>query len=262
MPMSEEQREAARQRMKAMHAKKQAKKNLEATQEEKSFPDAVDGTKEAPEVKTTYSNADIEELMRQVTELKNQVKAQPQGIQADQAGRLIGTFEKYGVDPKQYPSPVERLSEEPRLQRFAFPLNYELVFNVAVSSYQTQDGINTKEPRFTLQLIKIVMDEDSGEPTNGRYMLYQMIFHEDPQAAIIIANDNGLPIDEENEADFLNEMRYLRMRDWLMDVFYPKPAQVKQGRKEMVIGNRLVEFYEISSEDKQPIPFSELSKKL
>lgn len=259
MSLNEEQKKAASERMKAMHAKKKAEKEVA---QGKSFPDAVDGSSTVPPVKTTYSDADISELIRQVQELKSQQNIQPQGIQADQSGRLIGTFEKYLVDPKNYPDPSERLSNETRLQRFAFPLNYELVFSTAVSSYQTLDGINTKEPRFTLQLIKIVMDDDNGEPTNGRYMLYQMIFHEDPQAAIIVANEHGLEVDSSNEKQFLDEMRYLRMRDWLMDIFYPKAATSnKKNKKEMVIGNRLVEFYEVSGPDQQSIPMNELTKK-
>lgn len=218
-----------------------------------------------PETKTTYSDADIAELIAQVKELKAQkVNFAPNNTLQSNNGRLVGTVEKYVVDPTRYPSPVERLTNEPKLARFAFPLNYELVWDVGVSSYETRDGINTKEPRFTLQLIKIVMDEETFEPTNKRYMLYQLIFHEDPQAALILAQEHGLPVDEQNEASFLDEMRYLRMRDWLfqLEPFFPRPAQTKKNKREEVVGNRLVEVYEVSSENAQPIPFNELEKKL
>lgn len=218
---------------------------------------------EKKEPETTYNDADIAALIRQVEELKAQ-NYQPQSNVSVSGGKLIGTVEKYSVNPAKYPSPVERLTNEPKLQRFAFPLNYELQFKVEVSSYQTQDGINTKEPRFTLQLIKIVMDEDTYEPTNKRYMLYQLIFHEDPQAAIQIANEHGIPVDEDNEADFLNEMRYLMMRDWLFQLapFYPQKAESKKNKRQEVIGNRIVEVYEVSSEQKQAIPFGEINSKL
>ena len=104
------------------------------------------------------------------------------------------------------------------------------------------------------------MDEETYEPTNMRYMLYQMIFHEDPQAAIATANEHGLKIDEKNEKQFLDEMRYLRMRDWLfgLEPFYPQKAQTKKNKRQEVIGNRLVEVYEVSGENPQSIPFSEL----
>lgn len=220
----------------------------------------------AQEPETTYSDADIAELIKQVRELKqqNQGFTQPQSTLQSNNGKLVGTVEKYVVDPKAYPDPTERLANEPRLQRFAFPLNYELVFKVGVSAYQTQDGINTREPRFTLQLIKIMMDEDTGEPSNMRAMLYQVIFHEDPQAALIVAQENGLSVNDANEAEFLNEMRYLRMRDWLFELpmFYPKAAQATKGKKEIVIGNRIVEVYEVNGENTQTIPFATLNSKL
>lgn len=218
---------------------------------------------DTPEPQTTYSDADIAELIKQVKELKAQNFAQPQNTLQSNNGRLIGTVTKYIVDPSHYPSPIDRLKNEPKLARFAFPLNYDLVFDVAVSSYETKDGINTREPRFTLQLVKIMLDEETGDPTNKRYMLYQMIFHEDPQAALILAQENGLDVNEGNEKQFLDEMRYLRMRDWLFQLtpFYPLPATSKKNRKEEVIGNRVVEVYEVSGESAQPIPMNELNKK-
>lgn len=236
-----------------------------AAKQRKSEEKVVDGSSSAPEPQTTYSDADIAELIRQVQELKaEKTMSQPQSTLQSNNGRLVGTIEKYAVDPKAYPSPVERLSNEPKLARFAFPLNYELIWDVSVSTYQTIDGINQKEPRFTLQLIKVLLDEETGEPTNKRYMLYQMMFHEDPQAAISVANEHGLEIDESNEQQFLDEMRYLRMRDWLfgLEPFYPKPPTTKKNRREEVVGNRLVEVYETSGETAQAIPFSELTKKL
>lgn len=228
----------------------------------------LDGTTSAPEPVTTYSDGDIAELIRQVQELKAQNQQfnqpQPQNTLTSNNGRLVGTVEKYLVDPKNYPDPTERLANEPKLARFAFPLNYELAWDVSVSSYQTIDGINQKEPRFTLQLVKVMLDEQTGEPTNKRAMLYQMMFHEDPQAAIAIAREHGLEVDEVNEKQFLDEMRYLRMRDWLFGLqpFYPQKAQVKKGKRQEVVGNRIVEVYETSGENAQSIPFGELNGKL
>jgi len=236
-----------------------------STESKKTAPELPKEDK-VPEPTTSYSDGDIAELIRQVQELKAQNRnfTQPQSTLATNNGRLVGTVEKYVVDPANYPNPTERLSAEPKLQRFAFPLNYELEYKVETTSYQTQDGINTKEPRFTLQLIKIVMDEETYEPTNKRYMLYQMIFHEDPQAAISVAREHGLEVDELNEKQFLDEMRYLRMRDWLFQLqpFYPQKAQVKKNQRQEVIGNRIVEVYEASGVDKQSIPFNEITKKL
>ncbi len=137
-------------------------------------------------------------------------------------------------------------------------MNYELNWNTSVSQYKTADGINTKEPKFTIELNRIIIDEDTGESTNGRYTICRGIFHEDPDAALVVARDNGYTVEEWAEAEFLNEMRYLRIRDWLLEAFYPpKPSQEKKNKKEMVIGGKLVEYFEISSESTESVPFSQ-----
>lgn len=177
-------------------------------------------------------------------------------------GGLVGSVEKYIVDPKNYPDPSQRLLDEQRLQRFAVKDNYELNYEVSTTSYQTKDGINMKEPRFKLELIRIIYDEDTGERTTGRYVVCRAFFHEDPQAAIVVARDNGIEVDESNEKAFLDEMRYYRMRDWLMEAFYPPKVQVTKNKREMVVGNKLVEYFEVNSEDSETIPFGQLKNKV
>lgn len=219
-------------------------------------------------------NVDYAEILRRLSEveanasywrneaLKSQVGGNPAGPQAGQAG-LIGTYEKYKVDPSLYPDPRQRLSHEPRLQRFAFDMNYELAWTIGVSSYKTIDGINTKEPKFTIELNKIVLDEDTGEQTDGRYTICRAIFHEDPEAALVVAREQGVNVEDFEEKAFLDEMRYLRIRDWLLEAFYPpKPQQEKKNKKDMVIGGKLVEYFEINSESSESVPFGQLSTKL
>lgn len=215
-------------------------------------------------VEPSSDNADINELLQRIKELEAHLKpkTEEQGISVGRGGTLVGTYEKYATTKGTYPSPVERLSNEQRLQRFAFKDNFELDFNVGISSYQTIDGINTREPKFTLKLIRIVYDDDTGDPTDKRYVASTMIFHEDPDTALTLAEQNDIPVTRWGEAEFLNEMRYLRMRDWLLECFYPEPVAPAVDKKEMVMGNRLVEVYTISSEHAEKIPFSTLSKKL
>lgn len=186
-----------------------------------------------------------------------QQQTQP-GLQVGAQGQIVGVREKYILDPKRYPDPCERLANEPRLRRFAFKENYELNFEVSVSQYQTKDGVNTREPKFMLELHRVMFDDETGERTNQRYTICRSIFHEDPEAALVIARDNGIEVDDSNEEKFLNEMRYLRMRDWLFEAFYPKPATPVKKKKEMVIGNRVVEVFEISSENSEKIPFDQI----
>lgn len=209
-----------------------------------------------------YDADDIAELKRQIAELQQRQFMQHPAVQNpqfSQQGGLVGTFEKYIVDPSHYPDPRERLAEEPRLQQFAFPLNWELNWEIGVYPYETIDGRRVKEPRFTVELIQIHRDEE-GNPTNKRIKWKRMIMHEDPQAAIVIAREKGLEVDESNEKAFLDEMRYLRLRDWLLEAFYPPKSSQVKGRREEVIGGKLVEVYTVNSEDSQSIPFGELKK--
>jgi hypothetical protein len=218
------------------------------------------------ETQTTISNEDYNTLKAQVEELKNLLvnrEAQaPQGPQITATG-LIGTLHKFNTDPKHYPNPVERLAGEPRLARFAFGENWELDFSVKDSSYTTLDNRRVVEPQFTIQLIGKVFDED-GELTNGRYVRKQMVFFEDPDAALAVARENGLePNDFGGEKDFLDEMRYIRVRNWLLENFYsPSNTNKQQNKKQMVINNQVVDYYEISSVDGSAMPFGDLGNKI
>lgn len=203
------------------------------------------------------TDVNVQELLRRIEELEaNKRESEKQTPEVTAQG-MVGVFTKYITDPANYPDPTERLAQEPRLARFAFPENYELNFHVETSSYETKTGINTEEPRFHLDLIGKVFD-DAGVATNKRYIMRRLVFHEDPQAALVIARDNNMEVDKSDERTFLNEMRYLRMRDWIMDFFFPKPATSTGSKREEVIGNQLVEVYEISSEQSQEIPFNDL----
>lgn len=248
------------QRLREMAATRSKKQS--STTQEQPAPSLNPGLGEEP--KETIINPEIDELRRQIEELKalHFQSARPSTQPQFQGNTLVGTVEKYNVDPAAYPNPIQRLSQEPKLQRFAFKENYELSYQVSVSSYQTKDGINTREPRFTLELHRIMFDEDTGEPTNGRYVICRAFFHEDPQAAIIVAQENGLGVDETNQKAFLDEMRYLRMRDWLLDAFYPPKASPIKNKKQMVINNRLVDYFEVNSENSESIPFNQLNTKV
>lgn len=178
-------------------------------------------------------------------------------VQIGAQGRLLGEVEKYLVDPANYPDPTPRLMKESRLAPLAFDYNYEMAYEVGVSTYETKTGVNTREPKFTVTLNRVVLN-DQGEQTNKRYIARRMVFHEDPQAAIVIARDNGIELDRNDEKVFLNEMRYLRVRDWLFDIFWPRPAQPNQGIREENIGGQIVQVFTKSSEDSSEIDFSKL----
>lgn len=221
------------------------------------------------------SNASYSELLNTIEELKaNQAFMQQmimqngnqpaQGQQpAFNSNGLVGTRTKFIVDPAYYNDPTIRLRKEPRLQQFAFDMNYTLDWEVNTSSYETKDNVNTEEPRFNIQLNRIVRDPATGEDTNGRYIVCRGVFFEDPQTAIVIARQNGIDVNEFNEKDFLEEMRYIRIRDWLMEAFYPPVStDAQSNKKQMVVNGKLVEYFEVNSEQSAGIPFGDLKTKV
>jgi hypothetical protein len=207
-----------------------------------------------PEPSSTILQGDYGDILKLVLEMqKTQTEwmmrqsGNTNGPAVDN-GQLRGTVEKYSLDSAQYQDPRNRLKEESKLQRFAFKMNYDLNYEMQVAKYETVDHVRYKEPRFKLELVRVVLDEETGEPTNGRYVLCNMIMHEDVDAALAIAEQQGLVLDHTDERAFLDELRYLRYRDWLLDCFYPPKPNEESQRNDVVIGNRLVQYYEVSSE--------------
>lgn len=271
MAWSEERRQKASEVQKARWAAKRTEsqnKNPETKQDSEPVADYVENitigepipdlTQEQPqtpkpaETIASPDYADILKLVLEMQKTQNQWMAQSMGNQPVAAnvqnGQLTGSVDKYTTDSEYYPNPIERLKAEPKLQRFAFTMNYDLNYNVSVVKYETVDHIRTREPRFQLELVRVVLDEYSGEPTSGRYVLCKLIMHEDPDAAIDIAQKNGLRVESDNEREFLDEMRYLRYREWLLDCFYPPKPNEESQRKDTVIEGKLVQYYEVSSE--------------
>lgn len=251
-----------------MQATRAANKKLQDSQD--SEDTAEEKSEASPEPQTSFSNEERDDLLRRLAEVETMLQksaGSQQPLERPQVGSqgLVGTMEKYRTDPKYYPDPRQRLTEETRLQPFAFSQNYELEYSVSVSSYRTIDGINAREPKFSVKLIRIMRDEFSGEDTGKRYVINQLIFHEDPDTALTLAQERGIDLLQYAEKDFLDEMRYLRVRDWLLDCFFPPPPAANKKTQEVVIGNRLVEVFTASNEvgEKAPtIPFSQLKSKL
>jgi hypothetical protein len=69
-------------------------------------------------------------------------------------------------------------------------------------------------------------------------------------------------IDEDDEETFLNEMRYLRIRDWLFDYFWPRGTDSQEGVREESVGGTLVQIFTKSSVDPSGVDFDQLSSKV
>lgn len=266
---TDEEKKAFSIKMKAIRAERLAKEAAEKAEvgtPAEQIPVSEPKTEVAPEPQTTNApEQNTEELLRHALEAIANLTGQlqnngPAGPQL-QNGKLLGTTEKFPTDPSRYPDPRERLANEARLQRFGFKENYELGWNIGTSSYTTIDNIRMTEPKFTLDLINVVHDESTGERTGGRFVEYRMVLHEDPDTALLIARTNGINVDTYAELDFLNEMRYLQMRDWLIECFYKPTNTAQRKHKEMVINGKLVDYYEVSDENPTSIPFDQLNTK-
>ncbi len=129
-----------------------------------------------------------------------------------------------------------------------------------------------REPEFTVTLLRVVLDDQgervhitdpkTQEQMDKFYIARRMMFHEDPQAALVIARENNLDIDKDDERTFLNEMRYLRVRDWLFDFFWPKPAQSNEQIREEAVGGTIVQVFTKSSVEPSAVDFDKLQNKV
>jgi hypothetical protein len=226
---------------------------------------SVEVSASIPEINT--DEITVAELLARIKELEAQRFFTPPPVDpgATVSSRgITGTITKYSTNPKDYPDPRERLFGEAKLKLKGFSRDWwDLEWIVSRVNYDTKDGIHMAEPKFQIRLIRIIEDPETGLPSNKRYTLWKGTFFEDPEAAIQVAAQYGIEVGEEMEKVFLDEMRYLRMRDWLLEAFFPpKPSQDKVNKTETVIGNRLVEVYEINSQESATIPFQNISKKL
>lgn len=195
----------------------------------------------------------VEQLTKMVLELQKQNAAFMAGAasvpqQVQQAPSMRGTTTLFSSDLSVYQDPRPRLMAEPRLQRIAFSNNYELEYNVALTnSYEKKDGTMERQPKFDVTLNGIILD-DSGEDTGKRFIARRMVFFEDPDTAINIAERNGITVDDfGGEQEFLNAMRYLRLRDWLFEFFWkPKPDADKSNFRDEVIAGQVVRTFQKS----------------
>jgi hypothetical protein len=211
---------------------------------------------------------DLDVLKQQIAELQQKLNL-PQSPAPIASTKQVIT--KVTFDPKAYPDPRERLSAEEKLARIAFPLNYELSWKVEPITYE-EDGLKVRAPRFVLDLLGKVFDEETNEPlrkqdpvskewVEQRYRLKRAMFFEDLDSFIAVANQMGVEVPESIQKDFADEMRYIVMRDWLFENFFPPKRLQNTSKTETVINNRLVEVFETSSDVEQPqpdIPFASL----
>jgi hypothetical protein len=249
-----------------------ARKAVDETDEEAVF-DATDfkEVSELDELKKQMQEIKESNALLRAALLGNQSNSTNQSVGVGRGGQLLGEVDKYLVDPDNYPDPTKRLAAEPRLQSIAFGFNYELEYQFSILPYETKTGINMREPQFLVTLLRKDLDDQGeqkkvvgkdGQLLDKYYIARRMVFHEDPQAALVIARENQLEVDRTDEKAFLNEMRYIRVRDWLFDFLWPKPAQTQEGVREEAVGGTIVQVYTKSSVEPSSVDFDQLTTKV
>lgn len=154
-----------------------------------------------------------------------------------------GILVKYPVEHSHYPDPTKRLFAEPSLKRFALEENYIFKWEVDGVTYE-KDRVKYSEPRFTLSLFRRLYDENN-EATGKAALVARQMQHEDEVTAQIAAQRMGILDQFESVDQLLDEIRYLRLRQWLFDIFTPpKVVQFKNKSTTQVINGKAVEVFD------------------
>jgi hypothetical protein len=258
--MTDEQKERARQSLAKARAAKQAK---QAELETKEIADH--GTTEAAQPQQTEQptatqlSEDVKDqmllrLMREMDELKSQINsnatpdqklqytAQQEGVHIGQKG-VQGKLFRYPVEQSYYPDPTDRLYDEPSLARFGLRMNYHFTWKVEGVEYEKY-GITYAEPKFTIRIFR-KMFADDGTPSGQAALINTNIIHEDEVAARRAAERLGLGEEFSDFRDMMNEVRYYRIRQWLVDLFAPPKVDTHKAKPlTTVVDGKVVEMYD------------------
>lgn len=234
---TEEEKKAFGAKMKALREEK-AKQTVEQIKE----------TGEAPKPTVEIPAEQLSELMARLDKLEAEKKQsyQPTQAQISPTGQIMGIQERYPISKALYVhlNPIQRLLNEPAWKRFALEDNYHLLWDVFTTTYTTSTGVKMSEPRFELEIRQKQMDEDGN--VIGEYQIGKHVRHEDYDAAVELALSLGMEVDPNMGVEFLDEMRYQDWKMFINEIFFPPKAisQSNNGKKEIVVGGKVVTFYE------------------
>lgn len=207
-----------------------------------------DGEK-VKDTKVELTQDQFQTLMNRLNKLEDsrtEIRTEaPQSI--DATGRPIGIMVKYSVDPAHYKDPRESLYDMPKLRKYALKDNYMIDYELEQQVVDTKYGTTYLHPKFILKLWKKMFD-DEDNPTDKRFLIQTGIFFEDPETSIKEALSLGLPVEEANESDFLEKMRFYRYEQWLLDIFNPKRlTSTKPKVRDEVIAGKVYQVEEYSN---------------
>lgn len=194
-----------------------------------------------PQLAQATPDQKADETARVLGVQPNQNKAvlSSQGVQ--------GITYRYDIEKSHYPDPTARLMKEPKLANFALEHNYRFRWSVDGEQFE-KHGMTFAEPRFTLELFRVLRDDDN-EPTGRMALVARAMQHEDDFVVRMVANDLGLldqfPNTEEGFRLLRDEVRYWRLQQWLFSIFAPpKIKTFRRAAKQEVIAGKVVEVYD------------------
>lgn len=257
-PMSEEEKQALRERLAKARAAKAEKQAQPQTNNQSDSP-----KQENAQTQNTINltQEQFDQLLNRIAvaeaaianksiapEQAIQAKAEMQGVSMGRNG-LQGIIYKWPIEQDYYPNPAERILNMPELSRFAPHQNYEVKWEVSGVEYE-KANINYAEPRFKVQILRVMFD-DMGQPTNQRAIVGTHYQHEDENVVRMIARDMGL--DTSDERALMDEVRFQRIRRWVLDLLTPyRQADKVESITEMVIDGKVIPVIDVSTNaDKQ-----------
>lgn len=238
-------------------------------EEKKAFAEKMKAAREAKlkedkvENKVELTQEQFQELMQRLAKVESTSRestpGKPQEVQLNDLGRAVGVLQKYSVDARDYDDPRPLLMDLPELQRFAFKENYFLLWDVEQLMYETKFGTSYSVPKFILKLYKRLYEDDGtptpdidratgqqrlddqGKPMFRSYLVQRFTTTTDPNAAVSEARRMGISIENANTREFLDQMRFLEYKNWLLEVFQPKKPTTARRTENMVVGSTQVQ---------------------
>jgi hypothetical protein len=233
-------------------------------EERKAFAEKMKASRNKEETvdKVELTQEQFQALMERLSKLESTSKESTPGrenVQLNDLGRAVGIMQKYSVDARDYDDPRPLLMDLPELQRFAFKENYFLNWDVEQLMYETKFGTSYSVPKFILKLYKRLYEDDGtptpdidratgvqrvddqGKPMFRSYLVQRFTTTTDPNAAVSEARRMGLSIENANTREFLDQMRFLEYKNWLLEVFQPKKPSTARRTENMVVGSTQVQ---------------------
>lgn len=263
--MTDEQKEQARQNLAKAREAKKAK--AAGTTKQAAAPEQPDQANPQDDPRDTL----IATLMKRVDALEasGAKPSSPEaGIQAirDLIGGgkpdavvgnqgVQGVVRKYNIakwelDRNYFPDPTDRLMDDPELKRFAMRENYLLTWEVTGHYYEDKQGVAYLEPKFQVELKRFPFEGEElppNFPKGGKILVKRIILFEDEFVSRKAAAELGMDFtdDEKGFRDMMDEVRYQRLRTWLLEHF--KPSGIQKSKKQttpMAIGGTVLEVEE------------------